>query len=250
MSAPESLPVRVENLWPREAPGRQSTSLGALAGALAKAQAKIKSATKDATNPHFGSRYADLASVWEACREALTEHGLAVVQLPVGEGDRVGLTTTLLHASGEWMSSTVYTTPERRGPQALGSVLTYLRRYSLAAMVGVAPDDDDGNAAEPERAPAPANDNGRRVATKLATPKPADPPPAGTVPPSSSEKMASVPQMRKYHALREGMGISEDEGRERVSRLLGRKVESITEITHAEMGRVIDKMEAAGNGAA
>lgn len=227
---------------------QRSLALNELGSALSKAQAKIKAANKDATNPHFSSKYADLASVWDACREALTEQGLSVVQLPCGSGDNIGLTTTLLHASGQWMASTIYAMPERKGPQAVGSVLTYLRRYALAAAVGVAPEDDDGEAASggsAPNAPGPANDNGRRFATapRLARPN-AAPPPAKDAPPSSSEPTTRA-QMRRYHMLRDAMNVPEDEGRERVSALVGRKVESITDLTVAEMSRVLDKMSAA-----
>lgn len=232
----------------------RSGSLDALGAALSKAQSKIKTAAKDANNPHFGSQYANLASVWEACRDALTSEGLSVVQMPCGDGDRVGLTTTLLHSSGQWMASTIFAGTERKGPQAVGSVLTYLRRYSLAAAVGVAPDDDDGEAASNhERAPAAANDNGRRImtTTKLA-PRNVEPPPTPPAPsqPSSSEP-ATRKQMRTYHDLRVALNVTEDEGRERVAALIGRAIESMTEVTVSEMSRVLTKMsEASGNGAA
>lgn len=244
-------------LWPRvESPEVQrSTTIEKLIDALSKAQAKIKNAAKDAENPHFQSRYADLASVWEACREPLTEQGLAVVQFPVGEGDHVGLTTYLAHSSGQWMCSTIYATPERKGPQAVGSVLTYLRRYALAAVVGVAPDDDDGNAASDHgrQAPAPANDNGQRIATqRVAARRAPEPPPvAGAETPApSSSGPPSVRAMRKYHALREGMGVSEDDGRERVAKVLGRAIGSMNDLTSAELTRIIDKMEASANASA
>lgn len=134
----------------------QSTTIGALAAALAKAQAAMPNASKDATNPHFKSRYADLASIWDACRKPLTENGLAVIQAPVSaEPGYVGLTTTLLHSSGEWISETVGAPLTQNTAQSVGSALTYLRRYALAAMVGVAPDDDDGNpASQPQSQPA------------------------------------------------------------------------------------------------
>lgn len=126
----------------------QSENIGELAAALAKAQAVMQGASKDQTNPHFKSKYADLASIWDACRKPLSDNGLAVVQSPVdAEGGSVGLTTTLLHSSGQWMSSTVSAPLQQNTAQAVGSAITYLRRYALAAMVGVAPDDDDGNAA-------------------------------------------------------------------------------------------------------
>lgn len=127
----------------------QSDSIAKLADALAKAQKAIKPAAKDSTNPHFGSKYADLASVWEACREPLADNGLALVQMPqAAEGGTV-LVTRLLHTSGEWIESvTPLLIGEKSTMQTLGSALTYARRYGLAAMVGVVADeDDDGNTA-------------------------------------------------------------------------------------------------------
>ena len=129
----------------------QSPSLAALAAALAKAQGLMAGAKKDSVNPHFRSKYADLASIWEACREALSANGLAVIQSPGSAGKDVMVTTLLIHSSGEWIRSR-YTMPVAQpGPQGVGSALTYARRYSLAAMVGVAPEDDDGNEAQGAR---------------------------------------------------------------------------------------------------
>lgn len=131
-----------------------SETIAALAAALVKAQAAIQPAIKDKKNEAFKSagrvsKYADLSSVWDACREALTSNGLSVVQMPVDcEGGRVALTTMLLHSSGEYISSTVSTPLTKNDAQGVGSALTYLRRYALSAMVGVVADeDDDGNAA-------------------------------------------------------------------------------------------------------
>jgi hypothetical protein len=125
-----------------------SEKIGTIAGALAKAQAEMKHASKDAENPHFKSSYADLASIWDACREALTKHGIAVAQPAWSEGNRVVVSTLLMHSSGEWVRGDLGCAVERGGPQVLGSAVTYLRRYGLAAMVGVAPNDDDGEGAE------------------------------------------------------------------------------------------------------
>lgn len=125
-----------------------SEQINELAAALAKAQSQIERAKKDSTNPHFKSSYADLASVWDACREALTGNGLSVAQSAEASGDGgYGVTTMLLHTSGQWMSGTLYLKPTKDDPQGAGSALTYARRYGLAAMVGVAPADDDANAA-------------------------------------------------------------------------------------------------------
>ena len=137
----------------------RSDQINELAKALASAQAEIGTASKDRENPHFRSRYATLASVQDACRSALSRHGLSVVQLPGGEGQRVEMTTVLMHSSGQWISCSGSYTAVKNDPQAVGSCITYARRQQLAAVVGVAPDDDDGNAAsEPtpaKAAPAP-----------------------------------------------------------------------------------------------
>lgn len=126
----------------------RSESIAALAAALAKAQGSIEAAKKDSENPHFKSKYADLASVWAACREALSVNNVAVVQAPGECADgRVWLTTILMHSSGEWLSEPLSIPLAKVDAHGFGSALTYARRYALAAMVGVAPDDDDGNAA-------------------------------------------------------------------------------------------------------
>jgi hypothetical protein len=127
---------------------KHSEQINEIAAALAKAQGQIKNAKKDSANPFFKSTYADLAAVAEACRPQLAANGIAVVQAPsASEDGRVSVETMLLHSSGQWMSETVSVKPKDDGAQALGSVITYLRRYSLAAFAGVAPEDDDGNAA-------------------------------------------------------------------------------------------------------
>lgn len=125
----------------------RSDSITAIAAALAKAQSEIAGASKDKTNPHFKSAYADLASVWDACRVALTKNGLAVLQPVSAEGAAVTVMTLLTHSSGEWIAGELTMTAQQNTPQGIGSCITYARRYALASMVGVAPDDDDGNAA-------------------------------------------------------------------------------------------------------
>ena len=125
-----------------------STTTAKLDAALAKAQANIHSASKDKRNPHFGSQYADLASIWSACREALTAEGISVTQwLVSGEDQRLHIVTRLAHG-GEWMSARWSMPVSKQDPQGYGSAATYARRYSLAAAIGVVADeDDDANAA-------------------------------------------------------------------------------------------------------
>ena len=128
-----------------------SPTIAALAAALAKAQAKMAGAKKDSTNPHFRSAYADLASVWDACRKELSENGLSVVQVPEmengGDNFKIKVNTLLMHSSGEWISGDLVMIPVKDDPQGVGSAITYARRYALSAFVGIAPEDDDGNAA-------------------------------------------------------------------------------------------------------
>jgi hypothetical protein len=152
-----------------------SEAIGELAAALAAAQGEMTAASKDATNPHFKSRYATLASVWDAIRGPLSQHGLSVSQVLESPENGVGVAvrTMLLHTSGQWIASR-YVMPigDKLTPQAIGSAITYARRYALSAIVGIAPDDDDdGNAASvtPARQEAP-------------TPPPPKPKPAPTVP--------------------------------------------------------------------
>lgn len=125
-----------------------SEGINELVTALAKAQGQIQGAAKDSDNPFFKSKYADLASVWDACRNALSTNGLAVIQtLADCEFGKVRVITTLAHSSGQWIKSVLTLSPKDTSPQGIGSGITYARRYALAAIVGVAPEDDDGNQA-------------------------------------------------------------------------------------------------------
>lgn len=118
-----------------------------LASALCKAQAQMEGAKKDANNPHFKTNYADLASVWSAIREPLTKNGLSVVQLLRSIQGGVEVETILMHSSGQQISDVFAVPATKNDAQGYGSAATYARRYALMAMVGVAPEDDDGNAA-------------------------------------------------------------------------------------------------------
>jgi len=126
----------------------QSESIAALAAALSKAQASITGALKDSSNPFFKSKYADLASCWDACRKQLADNGLCVIQTTTHTDAGVMLVTTLAHSSGEWIRGTLPVLTKDSGPQAQGSGITYARRYALAAIVGLAQIDDDAEAAQ------------------------------------------------------------------------------------------------------
>lgn len=115
-----------------------------LAKALSAAQSEIKHAQKDATNPHFKSDYSTLAAIWDAARAPLTKNGLSVAQTQRFEGDMIISVTILMHVSGETITSELPLLMQRRDMQALGSAITYARRYQLASIVGISSDDDDG----------------------------------------------------------------------------------------------------------
>lgn len=125
----------------------KSESIASLAAALAKAQGEMENAGKNSVNPHFKSKYADLAEILNTVRPVLSKHGLAVTQFPAFEAGTAHVETILTHASGEWMSGTCSAPVQKSDPQGVGSALTYLRRYSLAAVCGLAQEDDDANAA-------------------------------------------------------------------------------------------------------
>ncbi len=132
------------------------------AEAFCKLQAEIRPAIKDSVNPHFRSKYADLGAVWEAVKKPLTDHGFSVIQSPDFDGDNMFLRTIVLHVGGEKLEGRYPIRPSKNDPQGVASAITYARRYSISAMLGViADDDDDGNAASTPAKPsaaAPAQD--------------------------------------------------------------------------------------------
>lgn len=140
-----------------------SEQINEIATALAKAQGAITGAVKDSANPFFKSKYADLASVWDACRKPLSDNGLSVIQSPEADGPRVTLETILLHTSGQWFRNALSVSAKDDSPQAIGSAITYLRRYVLQSFAGVAPEEDDAEAAQ-------GRPNGKSVKPVAAAP--------------------------------------------------------------------------------
>ncbi len=198
-----------------------SDSIAKLSEALARAQGVMGGASKDSSNPFFKSKYADLSAVWDACRKPLTDNGLSVVQTAdfIPEyPEMVCIETILCHSSGEWIRGRLAVKPMKPDPQSVGSCITYLRRYSLQSMVGIAPEDDDGNAASGKgKDPEP---------TKTVKKKVEDVPPSPETPistdaekapepeyPESSEtvKPASIGQVRQIQIIMKKKGITERE---------------------------------------
>lgn len=120
-----------------------SETIKELATALSKAQAKVEGAIRGSENLELQTTYANLSAVWAACRDALTKNGLSVVQFP-GEivGNFMSMTTMLMHSSGQWIRQPLSIPLSRLDAQEYGAATTYARRYALAAVVGVCPEDD------------------------------------------------------------------------------------------------------------
>lgn len=122
----------------------KSESIATLAKALNLFQGELKPVPKESINPFFKHKYADISTIWEASRPLLAKHGFAIAQLPTVENNQIVLTTLLMHISGEWLSSDLLVTPVKlNDPQAVGSALTYARRYALSAILGICSEEDD-----------------------------------------------------------------------------------------------------------
>ncbi len=128
----------------------KSESIAALAKAIALSQLHVENAMKSSTNPHFKSKYADLAEILNTVRPVFSANGIAIVQTPTFESGVASVETMLCHESGEFISSVCSSPVSKQDAQGIGSAITYLRRYSLAAMCGIAQEDDDGQHAVQE----------------------------------------------------------------------------------------------------
>ena len=229
----------------------KSESIVQLARALTLAQKDMEKASMDSANPFFKSKYADLTSVWEACRKPLTDNGLSIVQtLDIsGVSESQVLETILLHNSGEWISGILKLNPVKNDPQGMGSAITYARRYSLAAMVGICPEDDDGEGAmKRQKAESKAEPKAKPVAKQFASS------PSGVIK-SSKEVDAdgtgdiTDPQIRKINALLTFLKITDDKARhETVSVILGLPdtTTSMKLLTKAQASTVIETLEVKG----
>lgn len=225
----------------------RSESIAKLAEALAKAQTEIGIAAFDSKNPHFNSKYASLAAVAEAAKP-LAAHGIAVLQPASTRRDEKGVMvvvkTILAHSSGEWIADEIAMKPAQDTPQAIGSALTYGRRYLLASFVGIASDeDDDGNAASgPKPTPRP-------------TPKP-EPKPApkqeekATAPAPAAEAKPEAPRLpaqvgKRNAAIREIFTLSTKKGMDpiamfrEIKTVVQRDVKESKDLSDAEIEKVL-----------
>jgi hypothetical protein len=142
----------------------RSENIEELVKARIAAAAEITNANKNAVNPHLKNRYADLAAVLEAI-EPIYKHGLSLFHLVEDDGDKVTVTAMLCHSSGQFLSCSLGIKPEKATAQGIGSAITYARRYTATALLGITQEDDDGHAASatPQRPPQQTNRTPQQV---------------------------------------------------------------------------------------
>ncbi len=219
----------------------KSDNISELAKALAAAQAEMKPAPKDSQNPYFKSSYADLATCWEAARGPLTKNGLSVVQLttPGNDGSSVNVESVLLHTSGEWIKGVLQVKLAKQDPQGLGSALTYGRRYGFMALIGLAPADDDGEAA--------AGRVQQKAQPQAATQQPPQRPAQEQQ--QADPALATKPQLQKINILIQELGIHDRQSKlNRLNKWLAsrggnRQVQSSSELSQAEAHALIDALD-------
>ncbi len=178
-----------------------SPEIGKLGEALAKAQSEMEGVEKDGENPFFEKAYSTLHATWKACRKPLTKNGLSVIQTTGNGGDKITLYTMLIHSSGQWIRGALSIKPLKADPQALGSALTYLRRYGLSACVGLSSTDDDGEGGmDREKKKAPP----KKTTQKKQT---------GTSPNQIKTAPMSEGQRKKIFAMITEYGMNKEEGK-------------------------------------
>lgn len=212
-----------------------SQSIAALAKALAAAQAELEPAAKNAENPHLRNRYADIAAVFEAIRKILPKHGLAVSQMVLPTEGKAHVRTLLMHESGEWIAGECVLPPDRAGgPQGMGSAITYARRYSLSALLGVvSEDDDDGEQAQ--HSPSKTRQGTPRTSSQV----PASHGEAAKAGMTKAQSTALMAYLTKRHGQNREAYLAE------LSDFFRRPITSSRELTGAE---VSDFLEAVRNG--
>lgn len=178
-----------------------SDSIAKIGAALAKFAASIENPHKNATNPHFRNKYADLAEIINTSRGELAKVGVTVIQCPGMEDGDVTVASMLLHESGEWIQGIARSPIPKADPQGVGSATTYLRRYSLAALLGLAQEDDDGEGAG----------QGQHGTMQRLTGEA----PAGTraVPPSTNDHRAPAPSSNGAFSLNDLVPVGKHKGR-------------------------------------
>ena len=204
-----------------------SESISKLAKAMVNFSAEVKNPPNTADNPFFKSKYAPLADVLNLMRPLLAKHGLTAIQMPGGDGQNVTVKTILLHESGEWIEGDALALrTDKATPQGAGSAVTYGRRYSLSAMLGISSEDeDDGQFASGpprKRAVAPAK-------------------PSAQNPKKGKEELITGPQVEKLFTVAGRKFANKSEAKEALYSKY--KVSSTKELTKKQAGEFIDYLD-------
>ncbi len=153
-------------------PATQSEEIKELVSALSKAQGAMRPAVFNRINPHFKNRYADFTSCMDCCRDPLSNNGLSIMQYCETVNDKLMLVTMLAHTSGQWMKSYFPLNPMKMDSQSIGSAMTYGKRYSLSAMLGIVSDDEDDDGEAAHGRGQSAQQNSPKPINGQAQPKP------------------------------------------------------------------------------
>jgi hypothetical protein len=223
---------------------RTSESIGKISEALAKAQGQMKNASFDAVNPHFKSRYASLSSIIEASRQILSANNIAVVQGTSVADGKVLVETMLIHSSGEFISETLAMTITKDTPQAVGSAITYARRYGLSSMICLSADeDDDAESTKPDRTikavktVKPSNKvspiAGKNIHANKNNPQPAR---------AKKAQADRVQKIRTIFSTSAKLGHTPNEMKEAIGQIIGlqRPIKESAEIKDADLDLVIN----------
>jgi hypothetical protein len=195
----------------------RSENINELAKALCQVQGQLEHAKKSSDNPFFKSKYADLTEVWDVCRKPLHENNLAVIQTANADGNKVSLTTMLIHSSGQYVSSTLTMVAKDASPQAIGSCISYARRYSIKGILGVSDEDDDGEGAT------------RPVGVEKAKRGEARPPNDASLPATGESVYDGTAFKGEVHALMIAKGVPKEGMRNLATKFVGMNLAAIEE---------------------
>lgn len=213
----------------------QSQEIGELAKALSAAQGMMDAAKKDSKG-NYG-KYTTISSILEVVKDALSKNGLAVVQAPMPcEAGNISLRTTLMHSSGQWIASQLTMKAENVSPQKIGSVITYARRYALAALLGVGQEDDDAQSVQDEYEKRARKEEKQRVqqVRKQAESENPDPP-------SYEMRQALMATLNDRGFKERPQWIKE------LSSFFGKEVKSSKELTRAEISEYLNACNTPSN---
>jgi|LSQX01.2.fsa_nt_gb hypothetical protein len=210
----------------------KSESIKEIAKALCQFQAEVKNPANTANNPFFKSKYAPLQDILNLVRPLLSKHGLSILQMPSSDEGDVVITTLLMHTSGEWIETCpLKMKPVKTDPQGIGSCITYGRRYSLSAVLGISSeDDDDGNGA------SNGNSNNAASATNSKPQKTSKPKP------DNARKTITPTQQKELFAIAKENGWTNEQVRDKMLEIFDGEVKSSGELTPKQMQILVENL--------